>query len=270
MTRKQVGLALSGGVMRGAAHVGVIMALEQAGIPIDYVAGVSAGSIVGSLFCAGLSTARMVELSAELRWRTIASPVWPREGLVSFAKLARWLIRIIGDRSFDELSIPFAAGVTDLETGAPVVLRDGKVAVAVHASCAVPGFVVPIRHQGRLLGDGGISFNLPAAAVRAMGADYVIGVDLMQPKLRQHGGPLRYGLTALEVMIERSGGGLDSVDCLITPELAGFTYFDGGRFEDLLPLGQRAAAAQLDTLRAALREPAAAVLPPDTPQSSVR
>ena len=264
MTRKRVGLALSGGVMRGAAHVGVIVELEQAGIPIDYVAGVSAGSIVGSLLCAGISTARMVELSAELSWRAIASPVWPRHGLVSFARLARWLIRIIGDRSFNELSIPFAVGVTDLETGAPVVIRDGKVAVAVHASCAVPGFVAPIRYQGRLVGDGGISFNLPGAAARALGADYVIGVDLMQPKLRKRGGPLGYGVTALEVMIARSGGGPDSVDCLITPELAGFTYFDSGRFEDLLARGQQAAAGQLDKIRAALGAPT------DTPQSSDR
>lgn len=252
MTRKRVGLALSGGVMRGPAHVGAIMALQAAGIPIDCVAGVSAGSIVGSLYCAGITPARMAELSAELKWRAIASPVWPREGFISFAKLARWLIRLIGDRTFDELPVPFAVGVTDLATGAPVVLRQGKVAVAVHASCAVPGFVAPVRDGGRLWGDGGISFNLPGAAARAMGADYVIGVDLMQPKLRRRGGPLSYGLTALEVMIERSGGGLDSVDCLITPELAGATYFDCGRFEDLLARGQRAAASQLDTIRAAL------------------
>lgn len=264
MTRKRVGLALSGGVMRGAAHVGAIMELERVGIPIDYVAGVSAGSIVGSLLCAGITPARMAELSAELHWRSIASPVWPRDGFISFAKLARWLIRIIGDRTFDELSIPFAAGVTNLETGAPVIIREGKVAVAVHASCAVPGFIAPVRDRGHLYGDGGISFNLPGDAVRAMGADYVIGVDLMQPKLRQRGGPLRYGLTALEVMIERSGGGLDSVDCLITPELAGLTYFDTGQFEDLLARGQQAVASQLAALRAALD------LPTDTPQSTDR
>ena len=173
MTRKQVGLALSGGVMRGAAHVGVIMALEQAGIPIDYVAGVSAGSIVGSLFCAGLSTARMVELSAELRWRTIASPVWPREGLVSFAKLARWLIRIIGDRSFDELSILFAAGGPDLETGAPVVIRDGTAAMVVPARCAVPKNSFAIGAVSR--GEQGLG-NRTRAALRCR--DYFRPVPL--------------------------------------------------------------------------------------------
>lgn len=250
--RKRVGLALSGGVMRGAAHIGAIMTLEQAGIPIDYIAGVSAGSIIGSLYCAGTSTARMCELSREMSWRKIISPVWPRDGFLSFAKLARWLIQVIGDRSFDELSIPLAIGVTDLETGRPVVIDSGKVAVAVHASSAVPGFIVPVRHQGRILGDGGISHNLPAKAVRAMGADYVIGVDLMQPKLRSHGGPLRYGFEALEVMIEQSGGGTNAVDCLIEPALAGLSYFDVRQFDDLVRRGQQAAAAQLDTLRAAL------------------
>jgi NTE family protein len=216
------------------------------------VAGVSAGSIIGSLYCAGVSTARMLEMSRDMHWRSIASPVWPRDGLVSFARLARWLIQVTGDCSFSDLSTPLAIGVTDLETCRPSVINSGKVAVAVHASCAVPGFVVPVRHQGRLLGDGGISHNLPAAAARAMGADYVIGVDLMQPQLRKRGGPFRYGLAALEVMIEQSGGGTSAVDCLIEPDLAGLSYFNVRQFDDLVSRGQRAAAAQLDTIRAAL------------------
>jgi NTE family protein len=204
----------------------------------------------------------MLELSREMYWRKIASPVWSHEGFVSFAKLARWLIQIVGDCSFDELTMPLAIGVTDLETGRPMVINSGKVAVAVHASCAVPGFVVPVRHQGHLLGDGGISHNLPAVAARAMGADYVIGVDLMEPKLRKRGGPFRYGLTALEVMIQRSSGGPDAVDCLIKPDLAGLSYFNVRQFDDLVARGQQAAAAQLDTIRAALD------LQLDTPQST--
>jgi NTE family protein len=252
LTRKRVGLALSGGVMRGPAHIGVLQVLEHAGIPIDCVAGVSAGSIIGSLYCAGVSIDRMHELSHDLQWRKLAGPVWPREGFISFTKLARWLIRIIGDRAFNELPIPFAVGVTDLETGRPQVIDAGKVVVAVHASCAVPCFIVPVRHQGRILGDGGISHNLPAAAARAMGADYVIGVDLMQPQLRKRGGALRYGLAALEVLVERSGGGPSLVDCLIEPELAGASYFSLTQFDDLVARGRRAAEAQLDKILAAL------------------
>lgn len=251
MTRKRVGLALSGGVGRGPAHIGVLLTLLEAGVPIDYVAGVSAGSIIGSLFCSGLSLDELLAHRLDFRWRTLAAPVFSPHGLVSFAPLARRLIEIMGDRTFDQLAVPFAVGVTDLKTAEPLVIDSGKVAVAVHASCAVPGFVVPVYHQGRLLGDGGIANNLPASIARAMGADYVIGVDLLVPQLRRRGGPLRYGLEALETLVERSGGGLDAVDCLIRPELAGATYFDFNRFEDLVALGRRAAAAKLDTLRAA-------------------
>ncbi len=250
--RKRVGLALSGGVQRGAAHVGVLMALEEAGIPIDCVAGVSAGSIVGSVYCAGGTINQMQQLARELRWSKIASVVWPREGFVSFAKLARWLVKLIGDRTFDELACPFATVVTDLETGTPVMIREGKVAIAVHASCAVPGFVAPVRDHGRIFGDGGISCNLPACAARALGADYVIGVDLMQPRLRQRGGPFRYGFAALEILVERSGGGPDAVDCLITPPLAGLSYLDTNQSDDLMERGRRAAEAKLSTIRAAL------------------
>ncbi len=252
MMTQRVGLALSGGVTRGAAHIGVLIALERAGIPIDCVAGVSAGSIVGSLYCGGLPIEQMLETSTTLNWLSLSSVVWPREGLVSFAKLARWLIRLIGDRSFHQMERPFGVVATDMTTGAPVFLCEGKVAPAVHASCAVPGFVAPVRYRGYVLGDGGVSANLPAFAARALGADYVIGVDLMQPKVRQRGGPFRYGLAALETMIERSGGGPDAVDCLITPQLGGVSYLRFNHFFDLVDLGQQAAEAQLDTIRAAL------------------
>lgn len=252
MTRKRVGLALSGGVGRGPAHIGVLLTLLEAGIPIDYVAGVSAGSIIGSLFCSGLSVNELLAHQYRFRWRRLAAVVLSPHGLVSFAPLARELIAVIGDRTFDELAIPFAVGVTDLNTAEPLVIDSGKVAVAVHASCAVPGFVVPVHHQGRLLGDGGITCNLPGNIARAMGADYVIGVDLLAPKLRPRGGPLRYGLEAIETLVERSGGGLDAVDCLIRPDLAGYTYFDFNQFEDLVARGRAAAQARLAEVRAAV------------------
>lgn len=252
MARKRVGLALSGGVGRGPAHIGVLLTLLEAGIPIDYVAGVSAGSIVGSLFCSGLGIDELLAHRLDLRWRTLAAPVFSPHGLVSFAPLARRLIEIMGDLTFDRLAIPFAVGVTDLNTAEPLVINSGKVAVAVHASCAVPGFVVPVHHQGRLLGDGGITCNLPGNVARAMGADYVIGVDLLVPKLRPRGGPLRYGLEAIETLVERSGGGPDAVDCLIRPDLAGYTYFDFNQLEDLVTRGRAAAQARLAEVRAAV------------------
>lgn len=173
MERKRVGLALSGGVLRGAAHIGVLMALEEAGIPIDCVAGVSAGSIVGSLYCAGITTDQMLARSHELGWRKLASVVWPREGFVSFARLGRWLIDIIGDRSFSDLMCPFAVVVTDVATGVPVLWREGKVARAVHASlcrarfyCARKGSGSSVWRWGRVVQLAGVCGACPGCGLR--------------------------------------------------------------------------------------------------------
>jgi NTE family protein len=253
---KRIGLALSGGISRGPAHVGVLNVLTQQDIPIDCVTGVSAGSIIGAVFCAGLPLAEMNQLSLQIGWRRIARLVWPRRGFIHFKKLERLLIDLIGDVEFHQLKIPFAVVVTDLLTGEPVMLKEGRVATAVHASCAVPGFVEPVERDGRLLGDGGVSCNLPGKQIRALGADYVIGVDLMQPHLRRRMGPFRFGAMALETLIERSGGGLDAVDCLIQPTLAGFNSFMFNRAAYLIECGEAAARQQQGAILAALRAPA--------------
>jgi NTE family protein len=268
ITTKKVGLALSGGVARGPAHIGVLNVLLRAGVPIDYVAGVSAGSIIGAALCAGLPLEMLNEIAPRINWRHIARLVWPRRGFVSFKKLESFVADMIDDRRFHEMKIPFIVVTTDLLKGEPVILREGHVATAVHASCAVPGFVEPVERDGQLLGDGGVSCNLPAKQVRAMGADYVIGVDLMQPHLRRKMGPLRFGAMAFETLIQRSGGGLDAADCLITPNLAGFNSLRFGQAEYLIGVGEAAAQQQLDTILNALRVPLLhdpGLLVPDTP-----
>ena len=267
---KRIGLALSGGISRGPAHIGVLNVLAQQGVPIDHVAGVSAGSIVGAAFCAGVPLEQLNELALRIGWRRMARLVWPRRGFVSFKKLERFLIDLIGDVEFHQLKIPFAVVVTDLLSGEPLVLQEGRVATAVHASCAVPGFVEPVERAGRLLGDGGVACNLPGQQVRALGADYVIGVDLMQPHLRRRMGPWRFGAMALETLIQRSGGGLESVDCLIQPALAGFNSLTFGRAAYLIEQGESAARQQQNTILAALNKlptPRLPSLPPasDTP-----
>ncbi len=254
LTRKRVGLALSGGVTRGPAHIGVLKVLIEAGIPIDAVAGVSAGSIIGAAFCAGIPAPDMIALADQMSWWRVARPVWPRRGFVHFKRLEKFVADLIEDRRFTELATPFVVVATDLYQGVPVSLGEGRVASAVHASCAVPGFVEPVERDGLLLGDGGVSCNLPGAAARALGVDYVIGVDLMHPHLRRRLGALRFGAMALETLIEHSGGGLSSVDCLIRPDLAGFNSLHFSRREYLIEQGQRAAQAQLEKIRADLAE----------------
>ncbi len=250
--RQQVGLALGGGAVRGIAHVGVLSVLERERVPIDMVAGTSVGALVGALYCAGLSAAELEYISFKFRWRDFIRLVRPGKGFVSFDRLGDHLAKLLGDITFAELDLPFAAVATDIHTGEMVVLDSGPVAPAVVASCAVPGLVEPVKIGDRELCDGGIINNLPISVVRQMGADYVIGVDVFEPKHNRGGGPLGMGLMALELMIDNTGSGFGQADCLIRPPLAGDSYVNFGRRMRTLARGIEAAEHAVPDLRLAI------------------
>ncbi len=251
--RKKIGLALSGAVARGFTHVGVLMALERSGIPIDIITGTSAGAMVGALYAAGISTEQLKDEIGHLNWWKIASLVWPRDGFVSFDKMERWLIQVFGgDITFDKLKLPFAAVATDLERGEPITIHEGSVARACHASSAVPGFVVPVRMFGRILCDGGVSANIPVTAARELGADYVIGVDLFAHHIRKSWGPFGYGFAAIEALVRNSGDGRARADYVITPELAGSLYLRMSNYKERIELGISSTEAALPEIRAAI------------------
>lgn len=247
---KRIGLALSGGAARGAAHLGVLRVLEREKIPIDFVAGVSAGSIVGALYCAGISLDDMADAMKDFSWRKIAALTFPVHGILSFQKLEDYLIKWIGDVSFNELKVPFAVGTTDLITGRPVHFETGRVAPLVRASCSIPGLVVPMQYGEYWLCDGGVSCNLPSQAARALGADVVIGVDLVKPYVRRNFGTLGIASTALEILVRHSGGGLEGADVVIAPALDNKTYSRFSRYLEMIDLGAQAAEAVLPVLRA--------------------
>jgi NTE family protein len=230
----------------------VLQILERAAVPVHAVAGTSAGALAGALYCSGLTLDRLAAATAGLGWRQIARLAWSRRGLLTFDPLERWLAGHIGGVEFRDLPRPLAVVATDAATGAPVILREGAVAPAAVAACAVPGAVVPRLVAGRLLADGGASNNLPVRAARALGADYVIGVDLFQPGRWPLLGPLGGALWALENLVRRSGGGIDEADCLIVPDLAGQSYLRFGTRELMVARGAAAAEARLPEIRAAL------------------
>jgi len=248
----RIGLALGGGVARGMAHVGVLAALTDAGIPIHVVSGTSAGALVGALYCAGLTIAEIEYVASKIRWRDIARPVWSQLGILSFAGIEEMLVALVGDLQFDSLQRPFAAVTCDIHTGEEVVLTEGRVAPAVRASASVPGFVTPRRIGRRLLGDGGIVNNLPASAARALGADFVIGVDVFEPSFSRSGGPLGLLLTSLELLVSRIGGGEQESDFLIRPPLAGIPYLPLANKEMIIRRGREAAEIALPRLKTEL------------------
>jgi len=252
--RPRIGLALSGGGARGLAHVGVLSVLLEAGIPIDMVAGTSAGALIGGSYCAGLSLARLREFAGRVNWRYMARLSPTSAGLMNFRRMEHWLNFLLGDLRFCDLLVPFAAVATDLDSGKPVVLSQGRVARAISASCSIQGIFVPVTIDGHRLVDGGISDNLPVDVVRRMGADYIIGVDLMEPYLKPQLGPLGPGLFSLETMIERSGGGPEEADCVIRPGVYRTRFLYDFRYrKEILALGEVAARRQLPAITEALQ-----------------
>lgn len=177
---KKVGLALGGGGARGCAHVGVIKALIEAGIPIDYIAGTSIGAFVGGVFAAG-DIDKLEKYLLKVRWKDVVKymdPVLPKQGLFGGEKVRILADKMLINHTFDDTKIPFTAVATDLETGKEVHLKTGKISEAIRASIAIPGIFTPFKKDGKYLLDGGLVNPVPVNVVRKMGADMVIAVDL--------------------------------------------------------------------------------------------
>ncbi|MEO7539210.1 MAG: patatin-like phospholipase family protein [Pyrinomonadaceae bacterium] len=181
MPRKKIGLALSGGGARGLAHVGVLSVLAEHGIPIDMIAGTSAGSIVGGALAAGMSVDEIALMAAKISWTSVTRPSISPLGLLSNAPMGRFLHRHLPVSKFEDLTIPFSVVMCDFERGEEVISNTtGDLIFAIRASCAVPGVFAPLKDaDGRMLVDGGVVSPMPTDAVRKMGADVVIAVDLM-------------------------------------------------------------------------------------------
>ncbi len=178
--RRRIGLALGSGSARGLAHLGVIRALEEAGIEVDYVAGTSMGALIGAIHAAGkLDDLEATFLSFD--WKKLVSyfdVVLPKSGLLDGAKVSELVRAHVHAEAIEALPKPFAAVATDIASGEEVVIRSGDVIEAVRASISVPGIFTPVRSNGRILVDGGLVNPVPVSAVRAMGAEFVIAVDL--------------------------------------------------------------------------------------------
>jgi NTE family protein len=249
---------MSGGGARGGAHIGVLKALEELRVPVDYVAGTSIGAIIGGFYVSGMSVTELEQLVESLEWETAFLNVTPRQ-LKSFRRkrdddlflvdqkpglndgefelpvglvqgqvidmiISRETLRASLLQSFDQLAVPFRAVASDLVTGEAVVLSEGSLARAIRASMSIPAALSPIEIDGRLLVDGGIAMNLPVDVARDMGADVVIAVDISSGLLERE--TLRSVLdvtTQLTNMLTRAGtleqrAKLTDEDVLLVPQ----------------------------------------------------
>lgn len=249
---KRIGLALGGGAARGLAHIGVLKVLEEEQIDIHCVAGTSAGSLIGSLYCAGLSWRQIRQTAEGVDWGDLVSPTWPTLGIVNPAKLEKTLNGLLQRRRFEELGTPFRAVAVDITSGEEVVLSSGPVAVAVRASCSIPGIFAPTELGDRLLVDGGLVNDVPTDVVRSMGADVVIGVDLNADRVinRRPENLVEVFFRSLNILIHNSAQRARRVaDIMIVPRLEGFAYHDLKRLDELIIEGQRAAREKIAKLK---------------------
>lgn len=253
--RLRVGLALSGGAARGIAHIGVLRALEEHAIPIDAIAGASAGALIGGAYAAGMTIAQLEEMARSFRWRHMGRMSWTRLGLQSNARMEKFLRARLPVTRFEELRIPFAAMATDLREGTPVVMRDtGDVPFAIRASNCLPALYAPVCDaDGRLLVDGGLVANLPISYARALGADIVIAVDVGADGARFMDRPrTALGvLTQVFVAVERVVSNQESkdADLIIIPKVGHIRWDETRRANELVQVGYEAALQSINAIK---------------------
>lgn len=207
--RPTIGVALSGGGLRGLAHLGVLQVMEEARIPVDVIAGTSMGGIVAGLYATGIGLDKLIAFAGGMGLIDLASPDRHWRGLFCQTRMAAQLAGLLGreDLTFEELRIPAAVVAADLETGELVVLDKGPLIPALLATAAFPMLFSPVRHQGRWLVDGGVLNNLPMDVVRGMGADRVLAVAVpasVRLSLEEAERPERLSLRGLRILSNRT------------------------------------------------------------------
>jgi NTE family protein len=175
---RRVGVALGSGGLHALVHVGAIRAFQQLGFRPYAIAGCSVGAIAGALWAAGLSADDIETVALDTSWREANRWRLPRYGLAELDRLRRLIERRTGDARIETLDIAFAAVATNVATGRSEILTNGALAPAVAASCAVPIRYEPVAIDGRQLVDGALTAPVPVDAVRALGADFVIAIDV--------------------------------------------------------------------------------------------
>lgn len=275
---------LSGGSAKGFAHIGVLSALERAGVPISVVTGTSMGAVLGGLYSIGYTPQQIRGIAASQDWSallgdrsdrqmlvpdrrvlgsrtvisfpvrggriTLPSGVVRGDAIMRLLERATWRAQPV--RDFRHLPVPFAAVATDVETGEAVVLTSGVLAQAMRASMAITGVIQPIRLTDRLLMDGAVARNLPAQDARTLGADLLICSDVSGPLLK--GDDLRSIVdiviqTVAFQMAEHNEEQRRLCDVLIQPDVKGLSTFSFEEVDDWIRRGEAAAALHADTLR---------------------
>ena len=253
--RPRMGLALGGGFARGVAHVGVLKVFSENAIPIDALAGTSAGSLVAAAFASGCSIEEIVAAARKLRWNRFARWTFSRLGFASNERMEALLLDLLHCRTFEDLKIPLAVVAGDVTTGEAVIFREGNLILPVRASSSFPGLFTPVEYQGRLLVDGVVVAGVPVAALQDMDVDLVVGVNVTG-----HGNSRRptnlfqiVGESFQIIQNLNQANWRSRCDVVIEPNVLGTRWDEFERGDELIAAGEAAARAALPALRLLLK-----------------
>ena len=259
--RKKIGLALGGGGAKGLAHIGVIKVLEEANIPIDFIAGTSMGALVGGWYAATKSIKFLENIFLKIGNEDLFSMAEAKErkdgNLFKSKKYDRLLEGLLDNKRFEQCVIPFRAVATNLENGQEVIIGEGSVVEGIKASIALPIIFQPVKFNGQLLIDGGFSNPVPADVVREMGADFVIAVDvssrwinitddLITPKNMEV--LVHHVFAAIEYQLARKV--LKLADIVLKPAVLTYDLLEFFRAKEIIEAGRKESQYNLGEIRA--------------------
>ena len=267
MTKKKVGLALSGGAARGLAHVGVLWVLQKEGIPIDLIAGTSAGAVIGAAYAWSQDTERMTRDALDANWKKMApliDPSLPKTGFIKGKKIRDLISTYVGgDVEFSDLKIPFACVATDIDTGEEVVIDSGSVPEALRASISIPGIFTVVKHAGRYVVDGGLTTPVPVEVARRMGADFIIAANVNpdvsvrmgkigKERTQAHKEPNIFQVMMQSIYITTyslARTSLTAADIIIEPDLAHIGAGDFNKAREMITRGREAAQKAIPEIK---------------------
>jgi NTE family protein len=269
---RKIGLALSGGAARGLAHIGVLEVLHKEGIPIDIIAGTSAGAMMGAIYASRLDISFMIKEAMEANWKKLAPLIDPsllKSGFIKGRKIKDLLAGYLGgDINFSDLKIPFACLATDIDTGEEVVINSGPVTDAIRASISIPGIFTVVKREGRYLVDGGLTTPVPVKVVKQMGADFVIAVNVNPDVTSRMGKTYRQRIekrkepNIFQVMMQSiyittyavAYNNLLEADIVIEPDLLHIGAGEFSKAGELIEQGRQAAQEAMPRIKRRLAE----------------
>ena len=246
-----IGLALGGGAAKGVAHIGVLKALEDANIEVDYIAGTSVGAMIAALYAFRVDVETIGSLARRLTMSKVTSFKLNKTGFFSTESLRELMLEYVGDVAIEDAAIPLSIVATDINSGEEIILTSGSVVDAVCASAAIPGIYIPVEINGRTLVDGGLVQNVPIEALQTAGAGVTIASHLNSVSHYQEiSHVLDVMRNAFEIAVsQHTQDQLKEADLLISMDLSDFSLRDNTeRYDELFNIGHQAATVQLTKL----------------------